>query len=236
HESLVDVTTTHLESILRAHVTALDLWFDNERGFVEAWAEQPFLPPVVEELIQAAEAGPQALRTAEAQSILREALGRVIDDPNYAGYSLVDPAGLILSAHPDAEMTGLRLTPRGREFLADVFQARTRAARPHPASELIAGYGDSAGGPWILAAAPVPGRDSAPVAALVFRIAPRSEFSEILSAARFGRTGHTYAFDRRAQVLAGSRFPDDTPVAEGTVLRDPGGNTTRGYVPALPVD
>ena len=69
-----------------------------------------------------------------------------------------------------------------------------------------------------------------------------NELSAPLLAARAGRTGETYAFDTGGRMISRSRFPqhlrragligpDDDDSALRVEIRDPGGDTTRGFRP-----
>jgi len=76
-------------------------------------------------------------------------------------------------------------------------------------------------------------------------IRPEDRFTDMLSAARFGETGESYAFNREAVLISQSRFdpelrklgliPDATNCTSVLTLdlRDPGGNLTEGFVPEL---
>jgi eukaryotic-like serine/threonine-protein kinase len=76
--------------------------------------------------------------------------------------------------------------------------------------------------------------------ALALVINPTNEFSRILSVARTGDSGETYAFDQTGLMISESRFDNqlkalgllDTTNASSALnlrLRDPGGDLTKGY-------
>jgi len=76
--------------------------------------------------------------------------------------------------------------------------------------------------------------------ALALVINPTNEFSRILSVARTGDSGETYAFDQTGLLISQSRFDNqlkalgllDTTNASSALnlrLRDPGGDLTKGY-------
>jgi len=82
--------------------------------------------------------------------------------------------------------------------------------------------------------------DGAVRGALAMVINPTNEFSRILSIARVGDSGETYAFDQTGLLISQSRFDDqlkrlgvlDTTNASSALnlrLRDPGGDLTKGY-------
>jgi len=92
-------------------------------------------------------------------------------------------------------------------------------------------------------AAPVRDQDRHIVGALALIIDPDKEFSRILSVARSGRSGETYAFDQTGLMISHSRFdeqlkqlglldPTNDSSALNLRLHDPGGDLTQGFKPA----
>lgn len=80
------------------------------------------------------------------------------------------------------------------------------------------------------------------VGALALIIDPDKEFSRILSVARYGKSGETYAFDETGLMISHSRFDeqlkqlgllDETNTSSALNLRlyDPGGDLTEGFKP-----
>ena len=91
-------------------------------------------------------------------------------------------------------------------------------------------------------AAPVRDDDRAVVGALALIINPDKEFSRILSVARSGDSGETYAFDQTGLLISHSRFDTqlkqlglleatNTSSALNLRLHDPGGDLTKGFQP-----
>ena len=90
-------------------------------------------------------------------------------------------------------------------------------------------------------AAPVRDNDGAVRGALALIINPDAEFSRILSVARSGKSGETYAFDQHGLLISRSRFDEqlkklglieDRPGASSALnlrLSDPGGDLTTGF-------
>jgi len=94
-------------------------------------------------------------------------------------------------------------------------------------------------------AAPVLDHDGVIVGALALIINPDEEFSHILSVARSGLSGETYAFDQTGLMISHSRFNEQlkqlglieaTNVSSALNLHlyDPGGDLTKGFRPADP--
>lgn len=91
----------------------------------------------------------------------------------------------------------------------------------------------------MFAAAPVV-VDGVPVAVLGLRLRPEEGFSRILTVARSGETGETYAFDKNGLMLSQSRFDkhlEDIGMAKtgaailSLEIRDPGANLVEGETP-----
>lgn len=83
------------------------------------------------------------------------------------------------------------------------------------------------------------------VPAIAFPVDSISDFTEILSVARIGHTGETYAFDNRGVLLSESRFTEElrsAGVLDAEVssilnlqIRDPGGDLLKGYKSDIPM-
>ena len=91
-------------------------------------------------------------------------------------------------------------------------------------------------------AAPVRDPNGHTVGALALIINPDKEFSRILSVARSGESGETYAFDQTGLMISHSRFDEqlkqlglleatNVSSALNLRLRDPGGDMTQGFKP-----
>ncbi len=91
-------------------------------------------------------------------------------------------------------------------------------------------------------AAPIRDAEGTIVGALALIINPDKEFSRILSVARSGASGETYAFDQTGLMISRSRFDQqlkqlglleatNTSSALNLRLHDPGGDLTAGFQP-----
>ena len=90
------------------------------------------------------------------------------------------------------------------------------------------------------------GNSQARIALLLF-IPPEKDFTRILSIARMGESGDTYAFDENGRMLSDTRHLEslkahgilpDTPAVRAMLrieLRDPGGNLLRGFSTDTPM-
>ncbi len=177
-------------------------------------------------------------RTAEkiaAASGTAEDPGTAAKAGGFEGFALIDPGGRILAASEPGTV-GMRLPPVVAAMLADVAGGKSRLlpAFPLPPDEVGAD-----GATALLVATPLGEARPAPrVLALRVSIAG---FTRVLSLARAGETGQTYAFDRNGLLLSESPFEDQLRAAGllrpgrkaplEVELRDPGGNTLEGFKP-----
>jgi hypothetical protein len=91
---------------------------------------------------------------------------------------------------------------------------------------------------------PIRNRKGDVIAALLLRLDPRRDFTRVAGLGHLDTTGETYAFDRYGRLLTQSRFenqlrqigliPPDADSILYLEIRDPGGNTTEGFKPAIP--
>ena len=116
-----------------------------------------------------------------------------------------------------------------------------RNVRPLPA-KAGAGRGRRGDITMMQVAAPIRNAADKICGALALIINPDNEFSKILSVARSGESGETYAFDQTGLLISHSRFDDQlrqigllaATNSSSTLnlrLQDPGGDLTQGYKP-----
>ncbi len=98
--------------------------------------------------------------------------------------------------------------------------------------------------PSMFFAAPVKNNQGDVIAVVTQRIDPSRNFTRLIQLGRIGESGETYAFGPYGKLLSESRFNSDLRKAEllkeneksilRVSVRDPGGDTTKGYTPAVP--
>jgi tRNA A-37 threonylcarbamoyl transferase component Bud32 len=170
----------------------------------------------------------------------------LLETHGYQGFLLVDRQGRIVAASEDALIADARLAADSQS-LDLVFADAAKPALILPRASLTTLHDRDgqyrAGVPTMFAIAPVRGDGPVAVAGLGLRIQPERGFTRILSVARGGQTGDTYAFDRTGRLLSESRFDDqlraiglipDQPQSRSILnvdLRDPGVDMTRGRRP-----
>ena len=244
--SLESIYTTYFQSLLDADITALTLWIENEKDHAKFWAAEPNLREQVQALVKMAgntQLKPGELVTAPAVVELQDQLKSIAVSKDYQGFGIIDPKGLILASSEKDTYAGRYISPDFMNLLKRVFQGETIIEKPHLKSALIPNIENQPDQPIMLTAAPIRDENGMVLAVLAFTINPDQDFTRILSVARAGESGDTYAFDGNAFLLSDSRFEDqlkaigiiaDTPEGRSILnvqIRDPGGDLTKGFAP-----
>jgi hypothetical protein len=228
-----------LQNILKADVEALELWLKSRVGEAKAFG----LDPTINRMARGLLVKTDRLEKFVADDVraelkeLREFMKARIDALDYPDFFIVDAKFRVVASMTD-EAVGRKLSEYRLEFFGDILKGEAKTSVPYPSFLQLQ---DEAGRrrpglPTMLTAAPMRDEQERIYAALAFRIRPDQEFSKILSLARHGLTGDTYAFNRDGLMLSESRYDDelrrigllpDHPDARSTLtvkLRDPGVN------------
>ncbi len=234
----------NLKTILDANTEALRAWAATEKSRVEVVAEDARLAELVAGIVQ--RAGQQgvskgALLAAPQLAPLRTLLQPDLDHYGFTGFVVLDPDFVVVAA-ANEQVIGVQSPPGYAEGLRRCLEGEILVTPPFPSVAMLPDEQGTAraGVPTMFAAAPVRGADGKVVAILGLRIAPEKDFTRILTTARAGESGETYAFSRTGLLLSASRFDDelkrlgeipDTPEAKAILtleLRDPLADLTRG--------
>jgi eukaryotic-like serine/threonine-protein kinase len=249
-KSLKSAYASNLQTILEADINALSIWIDNEKQTVSAWAQDSDLREYVRVLVDISRTAPKAgesLITSPALDGMQRLVDAVMRDNDYIGFGVIDRSGRIVASDQTAYIEK-RIAPAFSSMLDRVFRGDVVMVPPHPKDALIADIEPSSDRPVIFTAASIPGSMEEIMAALIFTINPEKDFTRILSVARAGVTGDTYAFNKKGQLISDSRFeaqlkkagliPDDPQVHSilNVQIRDPGGNLLKGFRPREPLD
>jgi hypothetical protein len=238
-----------LNAMVDASANAVRVWMGEQRINVELVSADERLQPLVAELLRLAGGGPEAERQlvqAKAQDSLRARLKDRVHVCGYVGYLVVSPQGIVVAADQDLAI-GKALTSYRKEIFDQAMAGKTVVCRPFRSPLLLADEKGEprANLPTMFAAGPLRDEQGKPVAALGLRIRPENQFTRILQAVRFGRTGEAYAFDKNGLLLSQSRFDEDMkqlglladlPDARSILtveIRDPQVNMAQGERPRL---
>ena len=248
-ESARETVANNLQTILDADVAALEIWLEREESLAEVMAEEPRVQKLTAELVALNQQKPddrEALLHSRALVELRQEFESELEHLNYLDIGLFSLEGRVLASARD-EPIGRADLPIQESALEAVRQGKATVTRPF---ESVFVRKDQSGEiksglPTMLAMAPVNNADGKPIAALSLLIRPEVNFTRILSIARAGKTGETYAFDKAGTMLSQSRFDDDLKMiglipdradAQSILnvqIRDPQVNMTEGKRPAL---
>ncbi len=272
-DTIQDQLRAQLNATLNANVTALAIWTTNQIKFVTLLAEDPGVrnlglrilenPPV---------AGPDFRPTPDAEKFgnyLRPRLNQM----GYEIAQLVNTNFIVAAASGRVRSpVGTPIFDAHTNKFAELFEAdQPVMITPFKPDKLLDGRGPRPGiglegtnswrrprrlappggrlrrGDVTLMQVAAPVHDTAGIVrgALALIINPDNEFSRILSVARSGDSGETYAFDQTGLLISHSRFDaqlhqlgllnaTNTSSALFLRLHDPGGDLTAGYQPTDP--
>ncbi len=245
--SMRELTRKSLRSILSANVTALDMWLHETRLDVSRLAEGKAIHTAAHELLRAdAENADQELSQLK-QHPAYQTLMRDLQVDSYLGWALLDAGGRVVASDHD-NLVGQRL-PIYDDARRQLDQIQTTVCRPFKSPVPLSETGplSRADGSVMCAMAPLT-TGARTVGSLALLIDPLGRFTELLSVARTGRTGETYAFDRAGMLISQSRFEhhlraagllDTDPLVSSPLnvaVRDPGVNLVMGNTTSMPRD
>jgi eukaryotic-like serine/threonine-protein kinase len=237
----------NLRTILQAEESALRIWLGNQAVTAECLAS-------ADVVVQSAAAAARSKSSPPADDIprtmvqeappIRGDLTPLLKAGGYQGYVLLNLDARVL-ASDRKELVGQEDFPAPAGMLETVKAGKPFVTKPFRISALLPDDSGRmrASTPMMFAAASVRDRSGKVIAALCLLISPENEFTQILSVARSGDSGETYAFDREGLLLSQSRFdeqlkqigllPDnvDTRSILNIELRDPQANMVLGERP-----
>ena len=269
--TIEDELKARLTATLNANVTALGIWSTNQTRLASALAEDPNVQALANQIFQAyppfrgdTRSQPELTQFVNDLRPRLASLGYEVADLVNTNYQVVANSlrpqwnmnALVSDAHTNkfAELFAsgepVIITPfkpdmlLQRRLIRNGFgQFRSEDMRRYnrfaPQNTGRPRRGDVS---LMQVAAPVRDRNGDIVGALAMIINPDQEFSRILSVARTGASGETYAFDQTGLMISRSRFdaqlkevgllgPTNFSSALNVRLRDPGGDLTKGFKP-----
>jgi serine/threonine protein kinase len=237
-----------LTTILAADVTALKIWMTSQEQTATSAAADHAFAELVDSLFAkdfATTATSLELMQAPQQPEIESKLKPFLEAHGYHGYLILTPNYRIISSQRP-ELIGLvREDETTRSAVDKSLNGTSSVTRPHKSSVLLPDANERlrAGVPTMFAVAPIRNSSGKVIAALALRIKPEKEFTQILSIARPGESGETYAVDRTGLLISQSRFDADlqqwgllnadTESILNVQIRDPGVDLTTGRRPKL---
>ncbi len=270
-QTIEDQLKAQLKATLDANVTALEIWASNQTCLATALAEDPDVQRIAGQILKispmtALEAGP---RTDQERFVhdLKPRLPQL----GYQVAQLVSTNYRVVANSMRAQWGGnIQVSEAHTNKYAELFSSGQPVIitpfKPDLLVQRRSGW--NAAGSWranegrrfnrpgeenasrrrrgditlMQVAAPVRDAAGQVVGALALIINPDKEFSKILSVARSGTSGETYAFDQTGLLISHSRFDPqlkqlglleatNTTSALNLRLTDPGGDLTKGFRP-----
>lgn len=190
----------------------------------------------------------QKIQQSESLRILQNWALPEDQEQDYWGFFVVSVDGTIVASVEGGPYIGLSVTEQAQKQLEPVFAGDSVLEKPQLLGSYIKDTVDLEGQPIIVTAVPVYGSNSEVIAAYGRVLNPDKDFTRILSVARMGENGDTYAFDSDGFLLSDSRFeeqlqkigllPDNADARSILTVqtRDPGGDMTKGFQPTTPAE
>lgn len=239
-ETLQRVVTDNLVTILKADVKALSIWLEHERETVGALCLQPEIRESLLQIVSDSRTQPdQELNSHPRLQEAQASILPIVESHSAIGFLVTDQSGRFVAGSPGLPL-GARLSSDYGPYFEQVLSGKTAVIPPHRSVFAIPypGLQAESGVPTIMVVGPV--RDKAHVmGSLSLLFHPRDQFTEVLSVARSGQSGETYAVSDTALMLSESRFENQLRSIglladqESSILRiavrNPGGNLTTGY-------
>jgi serine/threonine protein kinase len=261
--------TAELAATLNANVTSLGIWTTNQMKLANSLAEEPAVRILAVRILQEP---PPERGSAEPPLELERFSAYFRPRLNQMGYEvaqLVNTNFIVVATSGRGRMgRGMPVSETHTNKFAELFASRQpvmitpfkpellvqrRSAGPGPAQRGTNGFArenrfPNGGRPrrgdvtLMQVAAPIRDVEGEVRGALALIINPDKEFTRILSVARSGDSGETYAFDQTGLLISRSRFDNqlrelglldktNTSSALNLHLRDPGGDLTKGFKP-----
>jgi signal transduction histidine kinase len=226
-----------LEIVLQTTDNALETWAHAEEQDVTVIARDNDLRLSVEKQLRIGR-DVQRLRKSEPLKQIRNLLDPAMKVWRLSGFAIIAPDGVQIAALLDDAIGTREFVDHDPDLLAKVMAGTANLGLPY-SSSMFLDPNTRKQYPAMTFTAPIRNQAGDVIAALALRVDPRLDFTATTHMARFEKTGETYAFDRVGRLLTESRFddqlqragilPSDAASILNVEIRDPGGNTLKGY-------
>jgi serine/threonine protein kinase len=240
---------SQLQTLLTVEEEMLTSWFEVQEANANTMANDPVVRGIVHNMLieidPAIKQNDLQINSELNHKLLKE-LNISMTEHDYPDYFLADKSKRIISASQPG-LIGRDDQSVYEATLNQCLNGQSLVLTPYPSLlSLKDSYGkERTGVPTMYVMAPVRDDNFQVVAALAFRIRPEKEFTHVLQLGRFGKTGETYAFDNKGNMVSNSRFDEELillgliPEQENShslltmQIRDPGGNMSKGFRPGI---
>jgi PAS domain S-box-containing protein len=235
-----------LQIVLQTTQESLNLWVESNKFQLTRLAEDPRLVSLTERQLRVPR-NKDALIKSEALQELRAFLQRRRNQFGQAGFFIISPDFVNIGSMRDGNLGARNLIAnQALDLLNKAFRGAVVMVPPiwSDVSLSSSSNGKPKNTPTMFFAAPVKNIQDQVIAVVTQRVDPSMDFSRLIQLGRIGQSGETYAFGRYGKLLSESRFDEDLRKAgligedEKSILsvslRDPGGDMTKGFTPAVP--
>ncbi len=236
--------SSSLQTVLETTEKAIQTWVNVEEQDITLLASNDDLRLNVEKQLRIGR-DVQRLRASEPLKRIRNLLDPAMKIYRFPGFAIIAPDGVQIAAFLDDAIGGTDIVDHDPDLIARVMAGTANLGLPY-FSPLFVDPSTRKQYPLMTFTAPIRNQAGDVIAALAFRADPRLDFTKTTQLAAAKKIGETYAFDRQARLLTESPFDDELQQAgilspdEVSVLnveiRDPGGNTVKGYHSNTPRD
>ncbi len=242
-----DILARELDTILKADITALEIWINSQVKAVKLIASESTFRNLSVKLLHMSaknDKNSDALKKSDELSQLRKYLLPRIDSLGYRGFSIINNEGVFIGKNADTHV-GHRIHSKHMDsFSAHVKSGTTVLVtpfKPETIDQVSTGLSESI----MVIATSIKDESGKTLLTLGLDIEPE-DFTRILTVARSGKSGETYAFDDKGVMISNSRFekqlrdigllPENENINSvlNIEIRNPGGDLTMGYQTEVP--
>ncbi len=235
-----------LQIVLQTTQESLNLWVESNKFQLTRLAEDPRLVSLTERQLRVPR-NKDALIKSEALQELRAFFRPRKNQFGKAGFFIITPDFVNIGSMRDGNLGARNLIAnQALDLVNRAFKGKTVMVPPIWSDVSLSSSSDGKpkNTPIMFFAAPVKNIQGQVIAVVTQSVDPSMDFSRLIQLGRIGKSGETYTFGRYGKLLSESRFEDDLRkaglIGEGeksillVSLRDPGGDMTKGFTPALP--
>jgi len=241
NRSLKQASAKELKALLGTAEQGLKLWLEQQLRISKAIATGETVPPALGALRQISKSAydrRERLLSAPEQKAAREALDLVTKGLGFTGFVVTDETGIILIANDD-RLVGFQAAEEPDLYPAWVQSGKSRVRLAFRSRLMKQLFGANKAPPISVFSSPIALEPKRYIGAIHLISPPEARFSDILKAARGGKSGETYAFNEGGWMISDSRFTDQLK-RTGVLpkerqrsileveLRDPGANLVQG--------
>jgi signal transduction histidine kinase len=185
----------------------------------------------------------KSLLASSALKDIRRLLEPAMKFYQFPGFVVIARDGIQIAAQRDNIVGTSEIFKHNYEAFRNAMEGKTSLGLPFR-SGLVVDETTHREYAIMTACAPIRNQRGDVIAVLALLLDPRRGFSRAAQLGRLETTGETYVFDNAGRLLTESRFEDELreigliPADADSILnleiRDPGGNVTEGYKPAIP--